>query len=939
MATVERVFLGWDRPGPDAAADWLCSFAHDGELDLSDRVVVTAGRRAARVISSILAQRCEANRTVLSQPRWITPGEICDVLNERLDRNAKRSATEEMRQLAYVRALDEAGSEFVKPLAGRYDPRAGLSVRMNVASGILAVQDELARELMRFADAIESAQRFPGFDAEEERWKVASSIQDRYETILARWGCADDHLLNIHRLHDGNQQRSAAKLTLIGIVELPKVARSTIELRASSLTVAILAPESEESGFDELGCLVLPRWSTDRFVGLEADQVIIAESAREQARAVFGLISELGANVTGQDIAIGVPDDNVVPMLEFESELTDSANVRSAAGTPFRNTAPGRLLEALSGYLEDRSWKSLASLVRTPEVSGIIVQPIKGADPIHVITEEWRTRLSREVDVDLLSGIAKEIVTGIDRWIKPLAQCGSSDFKQLSMGLMEVLRSAYGTLRPDEGTRARRMSFESCMKIHGAVTKLFSLPSSDVAICTPSEFLRVIAAMCRSESISERQDDDAIEMLGWLELLHDPARHVFVTGMNEGYVPQSRDADPMLPNGLREHLGLPHDRARLARDLFVLHALKNSRATIRLIAGRRAFDGSPLKPSRLLLSESPEIVVARLAEYSRFEASKLPAIRVAERIVKPGGENRFRCCPLGETAALNELPVTAFKEYITSPYLFYLKYVLRLKEREDPTPELDAMAFGTLLHETLNDFGKSDLSETADAGKITAFLTDQLSTKCEIRFGARPTGAVRLQLESARLRLGCFAKLQAERRSEGWRIIETEWESDHASMETPDGPFGLKGRIDRIDQHERSGRIAIWDYKSGDQAVDPLKDHGNPTKGIWKNLQLPLYRHLALALGKYSLMDPVDFGYVLLPRSAEATAFKTAGWDLSSLAAADEKARQVIDSVRGLRFQDLGRAKPGDAALAGICGIGQLGMRPPMDDEESEGGE
>lgn len=121
--------------------------------------------------------------------------------------------------------------------------------------------------------------------------------------------------------------------------------------------------------------------------------------------------------------------------------------------------------------------------------------------------------------------------------------------------------------------------------------------------------------------------------------------------------------------------------------------------------------------------------------------------------------------------------------------------------------------------------------------------------------------------------------------------------------------------------------------------MDPLKDHGNPTKGIWKNLQLPLYRHLALALGKYSLMDPVDFGYVLLPRSAEATAFKTAGWDLSSLAAADEKARQVIDSVRGLRFQDLGRAKPGDAALAGICGIGQLGMRPPMDDEESEGGE
>jgi len=443
----------------------------------------------------------------------------------------------------------------------------------------------------------------------------------------------------------------------------------------------------------------------------------------------------------------------------------------------------------------------------------------------------------------------------------------------------------------------------------------------------------------RSDPISERQDDDAIEMLGWLELLHDPARNVIVTGMNEGCVPQSRDSDPLLPNGLREHLDLPHDRARLARDTYVLHSLKNSRNCLRLVAGRRAYDGSPLKPSRLLLSEEPDAVVARLAEYSRFEAAKLPAIRIARRKILPGIDNKFECCPIRETEQLTELPVTAFKEYLSSPYLFYLKYVLRLKEREDPTPELDAMEFGNLLHDALNDFGKSELRDATDAKQISDFLATQLAAKCELRFGSHPTGAVRLQLESARLRLNCFAKLQAERRGAGWRIIETEWQPERAVIEAEGGPFGLKGRIDRIDQHEDSGRIAIWDYKSGDQAVEPIKDHGNLKKGTWKNLQLPLYRHLALGLGKYSLTDPVDFGYVLLPRSAEATAFKAAGWDLSALEAADAKAREVIGRVRDLQFRDLGSARPGEAALAGICGIGQLGMRPPSDDEDSEGGE
>lgn len=939
MAAVERVFLGWDRPGPDAAAEWLLSFAGEGELDLSDRVIVTAGRRASRVISSILAQHCDSKRLVFSQPRWITPGEICDVLNEHLDRNSLKPATEEVRQLACVRALDEAGSEFAKPLVGRYDAGAGLSVRMSVASGVLTVQDEIARETMRFADASDLALNYPGFVAEEERWKVASNIQDRYETILAKWGYSDDQLLNIRRLRDANNQPSSVKLTLIGIVELPTIARETIRKRAMSPTVAIYAPATEGAGFDEIGCLVVSRWATDRFTGLGVEQVIIAESAREQARAAFGVISELGATAVGQEIAIGVPDENVVPLLDLESELTDLVSVRSAAGTPFRNTAPGRLLEAIASYLENRSWKSLATLVRTPEISETIVQPGPVGDTIHAITEEWRTRLSRKVEIELLSGSPKQIVRRVDEWLQPLSESGSRHFREWAVGLMEVLKSAYGSLKPDEGLRARRMSFESCQKIHGAVAKLYSMPDLNEAACTAAEFLTVVGAMLRSESVSERQDDEAIEMLGWLELLHDPAQHVIVTGMNEGYVPQSRDADPILPNGLREHLGLPNDRARLARDMYILHALKHSRRTIRLIAGRRAFDGSPLKPSRLLLTESPEIVVARFAEYSRFEASKLPPIRVAERIIKPGGENKFPCCPLGDAPVLHELPVTAFKEYITSPYLFYLRYVLKLKEREDPTPELDAMSFGNVLHETLNDFGKSDLKDATDASKITAFLADQLSSKCQIRFGERPTGAVRLQLESARLRLACFAKLQAERRSEGWRIIETEWQADNASIDTEDGRFGLRGRIDRIDQHDKSGRIAIWDYKSGDQAVEPVKDHGNPTKGIWKNLQLPLYRHLALSLGKYSLEDPVDFGYVLLPRSAEATAFKTAGWDLSTLEGADEKAREVIDSVRAARFQDLGRAKPGDAALAGLCGVGQLGMRPPIDEDDSEDGE
>jgi inactivated superfamily I helicase len=103
-----------------------------------------------------------------------------------------------------------------------------------------------------------------------------------------------------------------------------------------------------------------------------------------------------------------------------------------------------------------------------------------------------------------------------------------------------------------------------------------------------------------------------VEMLGWLDLHHDPAPILILAGFNDGAIPQAVSADAFLPDSLREHLGILSNGRRYARDLYLLEAIRHSRERVTFIAGRQAADGEPLTPSRLLLAGEQHLLPARV---------------------------------------------------------------------------------------------------------------------------------------------------------------------------------------------------------------------------------------------------------------------------------------------------------------------------------------
>src|SRR5262249_33291833 len=126
--------------------------------------------------------------------------------------------------------------------------------------------------------------------------------------------------------------------------------------------------------------------------------------------------------------------------------------------------------------------------------------------------------------------------------------------------------------------------------------------------------------------------------------------------------------------------------------------------------------------------------------------------------------------PLESNEALTSLRVTDFKSYLACPYRYYLKRRLKLEGLDDSADELDPGGFGSLANDVLKEFASGAGVTATDAEQVLAHLNEALDKLVAKRYGNDRLAAISVQAEQIRARLGPFARWQAERTKEGWRI-------------------------------------------------------------------------------------------------------------------------------------------------------------------------
>jgi len=228
--------------------------------------------------------------------------------------------------------------------------------------------------------------------------------------------------------------------------------------------------------------------------------------------------------------------------------------------------------------------------------------------------------------------------------------------------------------------------------------------------------------------------------------------------------------------------------------------------------------------------------------------------------------------------------------------------------------ELDALRFGSLVHDVLEAFGNdTEARGLKDASAIQKFFTSELARQVEAKFGKRPPLVLRVQQEIAGRRLAHVAHVQAAERAAGWEITGSETDF----KKSLDG-MSVIGRIDRIEQNQNTGAMRVLDYKSSNNGDVPAKKHWKRFKAgrddalpeyarfelagkehVWLDLQLFIY---AWALGEMD-RDDLELGYFNLPAVGADTGVALITPDETDVRqAAIACARGVVADVDAGRF-------------------------------------
>jgi len=683
---------------------------------------------------------------------------------------------------------------------------------LGLAQAMVQVRAGLQENGLLFATAVKWLEDSP----EAERWAGLARLERQVEELLKKWtyqsknSCLADGVLTF--------PPEVREVVLAGVLDLPRVGERILE--AAGLPVSILLT-GEKEGFDDWG---RPNESWGEEISWPKNgSVTLTGDSSQQAMVALEKVAE-GGHDSGE-VVLGTGDEEVSSELVQSFERFDWVVHDPSAGKP----------SPLMGWLH--AWRRYLRTGEVVEVLNLLSFSQSGAMAkgkraqraiaLSQLRDQWLVRTSEDIERAL------QLIT------KQLEGESSERVKKRLTFQSESAQLALETMRHFASWRLPFLEKE----FHAAMWSLLKVidPEDESGL---SEWLEETAPVAKKvkrpaafwlellfQSLTPVADEvpegRVLDVQGWLELLHDPAPHLVVCGMNEGRIPGKASTDTWLPEATRKKLGLAHDAARAARDAYILTALMRTRekkGRVDLVVGKSTMSGDVLQPSRLLLAAKGE-------ELARRVKLLFDEIAPSDTGLAWTLEDQWKWRPQ-EVTPKDRVSVTNISAYLTCPFRYYLERVVGMNSPDPERVEWSSRDFGNVMHDVLERWGRDESARDLEsASDLEKYFHAALDAEVVARFGEAIPLAIEFQLGSMRQRFAWLAKEQAKIRAAGWQVIEVEKEF---SLEI-DGTT-LTGKIDRIDQHE-GGAIRVLDYKTGTKAKEVVKEHLGGIKSLPAHLE------------------------------------------------------------------------------------------------------
>ncbi len=902
---INRIFLGWERTLPDVVPERLAAEYgfKDGMLDLSRVLFILPTVQSGRAFRLRLAKFADSMTCSVLTGRIASPAFLLEQAAK--DPSVAGTCLAFIVWASVLRKMDirRYPSVFPVPSAIRQDLRWA----MGVAERMLSLQNRLGEAGLTIQDV-------PGMDFEErQRWVELAEIENLFLAKLADAGLKEfnrakrDSRLVLNGDFD--------KIIVAGVPDFVPLAAVKLAAVSHSLPVEIWihAPEALSEHFDLFGKPETEFWEAAEIEIPDESWIHVAGGCESQAETAVQILGGMRRDIKVSELAVCATNEELFPFLD--NTLTrHGIQLYNPAGKTLAKSTVCHLLECVARLASSRSMEAVAELARNSDFLKYFIYANSLSGPSGILgpldafsLKHLESGLSPKCGfenpcLDSLVGKCRSIIESLAS--KPI----SSFVREL---LSEIYADTEISLDPD-----RRHSVLSQAAAHiDEILENFRAIESFVSLDN-QELLEILCRLLRSRTVYNDKAAHALDLLGWLEMPWQGARDILISGMNDGFLPDSVVGDAFLPDSMLQKLNLNHNARRFARDSFILQSLMKPRknGSVHMIVGKRGKDNNPLKPSRLLFKCGGDVLLSRAMRL--FAESEPPDEK----------QHEFSPAWLLDTpkfnANINSMHVTEFKSYLSCPFRFYLKKCLGMSAEDFNKDEMNPAEFGTFMHHILKQFAACHhLRESTDPGEIHHFLSSAAQKHFSMQFGSSPLVALAIQLESILQRLARFATLQAEEARKGWRITDAELP---VSGHIPGAPedFLVKGTIDRIEKNILNPSvIRILDYKTFDSEdtskIKPEKDHlkklrpDDPTDFAafisqnnarrWQNLQLPLYQILLSSQKNYK-DKTIECGYFLLHKTMSVSGIQI--WDSMEtlIPHAKDCAANVISNVRNNVF-------------------------------------
>lgn len=853
MNSVRRHFLGWDKPFLQNAAKWLQENYLQAGLGSKEQLfILVSGQAVARRLQSYFVAEANQVGRAIELPIIETTTQFF----RRLIPKDNRIADQTTLLLATTTVLKGMPPNKVASIVGSRRPSEddffGWS---RIAKQVLRTFQTASGGGLSFDTSTwpKHAQLLLTEYA-TERFSLLREVQSQVQQMLEIEGT---HIFNLQQLQlllpkSEIEIGSLRHVVVAGCSDLLIAATKLLDrLLDCEITVDLLirAPETNSGGFDEYGCIDSDYW-IDSDIDIADEDIIVAGSPSSQSAEVVRILESIKDVATSNQITIATTNEQYVPIIQRHLH-GHGIRSRFAGGMPLLQTSEALLMSGIMEFVSTGSYGAYAAFVRHPDIVSTLHIKESALEklsrystdvvPSRIGESKWFEPKEVRFDMRELHDLHTQVV-GLCRSCIQLEKHPSS-IVECSSAIRAMLLKVYGGEVLDHADTKLKILH----KIFGVLDRFDSLSKNICKQINPlpiSSAIRFMLGELEEETIHDLPDPNAVNTVGWLEAVVSDTPELIVVGMSADLVGGSNPIDSFFPDTLRSALGLETIDRRMARDshaIIAMHHTRKLNGNIKWIVGRKNNEGNPLSPSPLLMRCSEEQVLAKRAGnlVVSFDREK-PEVPPPYKLDKEGrGIQIPTPADYSSTKRIEKLSVTAFKDYLSCPYRFWLKHVLKLNIAEDGNTELDAKLFGSFVHNVLQRFGENDLVNcSTDINVIESALFDILDCVVKDQLGSNISNAIGVQLELARYRLSEFAKHQALSAAGGWKILCTE-KLVKKKLDIGDTTFTVRGVIDRVEVHD-DGRVRVLDYKTGSTTANKAhfkKDH-------WIDLQLPLYREL-----------------------------------------------------------------------------------------------